>query len=109
MKTAKLSDMHRGWFIGDFEPAVMRTPLFEVGVLTHRKGEAWPAHYHRVATEYNVLLEGSMRIAGEVITVGDIFWFEPEEVADPEFLEDCKVLCVKRPSIIGDKYEVLPK
>lgn len=109
MKTAKLSDMHRGWFIGDFEPSVMRTPLFEVGVLTHKKGEAWPAHYHRVATEYNVLLEGSMRIAGEVITVGDIFWFEPEDVADPEFLEDCKVLCVKRPSIIGDKYEVLPR
>lgn len=108
MKTAKLSDMHRGWFIGDFEPSVMRTPLFEVGVLTHRKGEAWPAHYHRVATEYNVLLEGSMRIAGKVIEVGDIFWFEPEDVADPEFLEDCKVLCVKRPSIIGDKYEVLP-
>ena len=108
MKTAKLSDMHRGWFIGDFEPSVMRTPLFEVGVLTHRKGEAWRAHYHRVATEYNVLLEGSMRIAGKVIEVGDIFWFEPEDVADPEFLEDCKVLCVKRPSIIGDKYEVLP-
>lgn len=108
MKTAKLSDMTRGWFIGDFEPSVLRTPLFEVGVLSHKKGEAWPAHYHRVATEYNVLLSGSMRIAGEVIEVGDIFWFEPEDVADPEFLENCKVLCVKRPSIIGDKYEVLP-
>ena len=108
MKTAKLSDMTRGWFIGDFEPSVLRTPLFEVGVLSHKKGEAWPAHYHRVATEYNVLLSGSMRIAGEVIEVGDIFWFEPEDVADPEFLENCKVLCVKRPSIIGDKYEFLP-
>jgi quercetin dioxygenase-like cupin family protein len=109
MKTAKLSDMTRGWFIGDFEPSVMRTPLFEVGVLTHLKGEAWPAHYHKVATEYNVLLSGSMRIAGQVIEVGDIFWFEPGDVADPEFLEDCKVLCVKRPSVIGDKYEVLPR
>ena len=108
MKTAKLSDMHRGWFIGDFEPSVMRTPLFEVGVLTHLKGETWPAHYHAVATEYNVLLEGSMRISGQVIEPGDIFWFEPGDIADPEFLEDCKVLCVKRPSIIGDKYEVLP-
>lgn len=101
--------MFRGWFIGDFEPSVLRTPAFEVGVLTHLKGEAWPAHYHKVATEYNVLLEGSMRIAGETIAVGDIFWFEPGDVADPEFLEDCKVLCVKTPSIIGDKYEVLPK
>jgi hypothetical protein len=48
-----------------------------------------------------------MRIAGEIIEVGDIFWFEPGEVADPEFLEDCKVCVVKQPSIIGDKYEVL--
>lgn len=107
MKTAKLSDMHRGWFIGDFEPGVLRTRDFEVGVLTHLKGESWAAHYHEIATEYNVLLEGRMRIADRELAAGDIFWFEPGEVADPEFLEDCKVLCVKTPSIIGDKYEVL--
>lgn len=109
MKTAKLSDMTRGWFIGDFEPSVMRTPLFEVGILSHKKGEVWPAHYHKVATEYNVLLDGRMRIAGEIVEVGDIFWFEPGDIADPEFLEDCRVCVVKRPSIIGDKYEVLSK
>lgn len=99
--------MHRGWFIGDFEPSVMRTPLFEIGILTHKKGELWPAHYHKHAIEYNVLLDGSMCIAGEIIKSGDIFWFEPGDVADPEFLEDCRVCVVKRPSIIGDKYEVL--
>jgi len=107
MKTAKLSDMTRGWFIGDFEPSVLRTRDFEVGILTHKKGETWPAHYHSVATEYNVLLEGRMRIAGEVVTPGDVFWFDPGDVADPEFLEDCRVCVVKTPSIIGDKYEVL--
>ena len=108
MKTAKLSDFTRGWFRGDFEPSVMRTPLFEVGILTHKKGEEWPAHYHKHATEYNVLLDGRMRIAGEIVKAGDVFWFEPGDVADPEFLEDCRVCVVKRPSIIGDKYEVLP-
>jgi quercetin dioxygenase-like cupin family protein len=107
MKTAKLSDMHRGWFIGDFEPSVMRTSLFEVGILTHKKGELWPAHYHKHAAEYNVLLDGRMRIAGKIVEAGDIFWFEPGDIADPEFLEDCRVCVVKRPSIIGDKYEVL--
>ena len=99
--------MTRGWFIGDFEPSVLRTRDFEVGILTHKKGETWPAHYHSVATEYNVLLEGRMRIAGEVVTPGDVFWFDPGDVADPEFLEDCRVCVVKTPSIIGDKYEVL--
>lgn len=101
--------MTRGWFIGDFEPSIFRTKDFEVGILTHSKGENWPAHYHSIATEFNVLLDGRMRIAGEIIEPGDIFWFEPGEVADPEFLEDCRVCVVKSPSVIGDKYEVLPK
>ena len=46
---------------------------------------------------------------GVLCVSGDIFLIEKYEIADPEFLEDCKVLCVKRPSIIGDKYEVLPE
>jgi quercetin dioxygenase-like cupin family protein len=108
MKTAKISDFTRGWFIGDFEPAVVRTPLFEVGILTHKKGESWPAHYHKVATEYNVLLDGRMQISGEILEAGAVFWFEPGEVADPEFLEDCRVCVVKKPSVVGDKYEYLP-
>ena len=37
---------------------------------------------------------------------GTIFVLEPNEVADPIFHEDCQVLCVKVPSIKGDKYEV---
>jgi hypothetical protein len=38
--------------------------------------------------------------------VGDIFIIEPLEVAVPTFHEDCKVLCVKVPSLPNDKYEV---
>jgi quercetin dioxygenase-like cupin family protein len=102
-----INEFWRGWFIGNFEPSVLKTSEFEVGVLTHLKGEVWPKHYHAVATEYNVLLSGKMRICGEVIESGDVFVLEPNEIADPEFLEDCKVLCVKTPSVKGDKYEVL--
>lgn len=107
MKIHKLSDMFRGWFIGDFEPSVFRTKEFEVGVLTHKKGEHWTEHYHKIATEINVLLEGSMTINGIHIRVGDVFVIEPQESSAPVFLEDCKVLCVKTPSVIGDKYETV--
>jgi hypothetical protein len=106
MKKSKLSDMYRGWFIGDFDPSVLKTKDFEVGVLLHTKGEHWPAHYHIVATEYNVLLSGSMEISGEMIGPGDIFVMEPSEIASPIFHEDCQVLCVKIPSVKGDKYIV---
>ena len=48
-----------------------------------------------------------MTICGELISPGTIFVLEPHEIADPIFHEDCQVLCVKVPSIKGDKYEVL--
>jgi quercetin dioxygenase-like cupin family protein len=107
MKKHKLRDFHRGWFIGNFDPAVLKTENIEVGVLTHLKGEQWPKHYHAVATEYNVLVKGLMKVNGETLVEGDVFIFEPGETADPEFLEDCTVVCVKAPSLPGDKYEVL--
>ena len=107
MRREKLSDMWRGWLIGDFDLSVYRTKDFEVGVLTHEKGEIWPKHYHAEAIEINVLLEGKMRVNNEIIVSGDIFIFDKYEVADPKFLEDCKILCVKTPSKPGDKYEVL--
>lgn len=106
MNLSKLKDYHRGWIIGDFDPSILRTKDFEVGVLFHPKGEVWAAHYHKDSVEYNVLIAGKMIIQGKEINSGDVFVFEKNEVADPVFLEDCTVLCVKVPSIPSDKYEV---
>ena len=107
MKKHNLSDFWRGWFIGNFEPSLLKTDQFEVSILKHAKGEQWAKHYHAIATEYNVLLKGSMKINGELMIEGDVFVIEPGEAAEPEFLEDCTLVCVKTPSLPGDKYEVL--
>ena len=56
MKKFKIDEFHRGWFIGNFDPSVLKTDQFEVGLLTHTKGEHWPKHYHAIGTEYNVLI-----------------------------------------------------
>jgi hypothetical protein len=106
MKTHKLSKMYRGWFVGNFDPCAFKTPEFEVGILKHLKGEIWPKHYHKVATEINCLISGKMVIQGTELEPGDIFIFDPMEVADPIFLEDCTIVVIKTPSLKGDKYEV---
>jgi len=106
MKKYKISDFHRGWFIGNFDPSLLKTKEFEVGLLFHPKGEKWPNHIHKVGTEYNVLIEGHMIINNIEIHAGEIFVIEPNMPADAKFLEDCKILCVKTPSIPGDKYEI---
>ena len=106
MKVTKLSDYIRGWIIGNFTPSLIKTKQFEVGILSHTKGEDWPEHYHQVATEYNILIDGSMTVNGVALNKGDVFVIEKNEISKPIFLEDCTVLVVKIPSVIGDKYVV---
>jgi quercetin dioxygenase-like cupin family protein len=98
--------MKGGWFIGDFEPSAYRTNNCEVCYKKHYKGEKWQTHVHKVATEVNYLVVGHMTIQDKDLKSGDVFVIEPNEIADPEFLEDCELVVVKVPSIIGDKYDV---
>lgn len=107
MEIKRIEDMTRGWFIGNFTPAMLMTSDVEVGYIRHTKGEYWEKHYHKKAIEINYLIRGSMRIHNQILTTGDIFTIFPYEIADPEFLEDCELIVVKLPSIIGDKYEVI--
>ena len=95
--------MTGGWFIGDFDPSVYKTKDFEVAIATHKRGQKWPTHFHKVGVEINVLLEGKMKIQDQYIEAGDIFVIDPWEIADPIFLEDCKVVIVKYPSDPKDK------
>jgi hypothetical protein len=106
MRLAKLKDMKGGWFIGDFQPSVLQTPHCEVSVKLHPKGEQWDTHYHKVATEVNVLVSGSMTMNTVLLGPGDIFVMEPLDVAAPVFHEDCTIVCVKLPSVKDDKYIV---
>jgi mannose-6-phosphate isomerase-like protein (cupin superfamily) len=104
MKVSKIEDYYRGWYIGNFKPACLHTTEFEVGFLTHKKDEVWPPHIHKISTEINLLLEGEMIIQDKKITAGNIFILEPNEIADPIFLTDCKLVVIKTPSIPNDKY-----
>jgi quercetin dioxygenase-like cupin family protein len=106
MNINNIRDYVRGWFVGDFEPSVLRTKDFEVGVLTHKKDEYWAPHYHKESVEYNVLISGKMIVQGKELNSGDVFVFEKGEIADPIFLEDCTLVVVKVPSIPSDKFEV---
>jgi mannose-6-phosphate isomerase-like protein (cupin superfamily) len=106
MIVGKLSDHDRRWIIGDFDKSLLRTKDFEVCVRVHPKGEVYGAHYHKLITEYNVLISGKMTMCGVELNAGDTFIVETNEIADPIFLEDCTVVCVKTPSIPGDKYIV---
>jgi len=99
--------MQGGWFVGDFQPNVFKTKKFEVGYKIHKKGELWPKHYHRKATEINCLISGKMNLNQTTLQEGDIFVIEPGEAASPKFLEECCLIVIKVPGCKKDKYEVV--
>jgi quercetin dioxygenase-like cupin family protein len=103
MKLSRIEDYTGGWLIGNFEPSVLRTSSFEVGYHEYKAGQHWPKHTHRYTTEINLLIEGDMHVCGTRLYKGDVFEIEPNEVAEPHFFTDCKVLIIKVPSIPGDK------
>lgn len=107
MNIDKLNNYHRGWIIGNFDPSLIKTEQFEVAIVKHTKGEKIPSHFHKIATEYNVLISGKMILNNIEINADDIFIINTNEIVNPIFLEDCIILCVKIPSVPGDKYEVL--
>lgn len=96
----------RGWFIGQFDRAVFKTDACEVAFQTNYKGEVSEPHYHRVATEVNLITRGLVKINGEMYTAGQGVVFHPGEVAECEYYEDTDTLVVKTPGVLNDKYLV---
>ena len=105
MKKYKLSDMKGGWFVGAFEPTAYSTD-FEVGIHVHTKGEFHQDHFHKLGTEINLVLDGSVSINDTVFNEGDIFILYPYELSIVEYLTDVRICVVRNKSIPSDKYEV---
>ncbi|MGI5105998.1 hypothetical protein H0R94_03005 [Treponema socranskii] len=106
MKISKLNDMTKGWFIGNFEPSVFKTNAVEVAVKSYKKGDSEDAHYHKIATEYTVVVKGSVKMFGKEFSEGDIIVAEPGDITSFEALTDCINLVVKLPGANNDKYIV---
>lgn len=104
MHSAHLSSMIKGWFVGGFAPTALHTTACEVAVKSYRAGDHEAAHFHKVATEVTLVLQGRVRMAGREWGQGDIIVLEPGEVTDFEALTDAVNVVVKVPGAAGDKY-----
>ncbi len=106
MRTAYLGEMVKGWFIGNFEPTLYRTNDVEVAVKRYKAGDYEGSHYHKIATEFTVILSGEVRMNGVKYTEGDIVVMEPGDVTDFESVTDVVNVVVKIPGANNDKYIV---
>jgi len=110
MKTAKLNNFTKGWIIGDFDPSLFPTEDFEIGVKYFQKGDIHEQHYHKVGTEYNVILDGECEFYNidevHVCKDGDIFVIEPGEIFGFKAIQNTILIIIKTPSKTDDKYYV---
>lgn len=106
MKLNKLKEFERGWIYGAFEPSLRFSRDTEVGILDFPAGYAPPDHMHKMASEFNLILSGLVQVNGVVLGSDDIFSFDAGERIRIFFVKDTRLLCIKSPSLKGDKYEV---
>lgn len=104
MKKYRIEDFTKGWIVGDFSPAIINSPFVEVAYHKHKAGEDLLTHYHKIAKEITVVVDGVIEVNGNRFHEGDIFMIEPFEVSEARVYKDCKLIVIKSPSAPGDKY-----
>ncbi|MDR1216090.1 MAG: hypothetical protein LBK25_05345 [Treponema sp.] len=104
MRLYKLKDMKGGWFVGDFEPSLLKTESVEVAVKTYKSGDYESVHYHKIAVELTVIISGKVEMNGEIYKTGDIIVIEPGESTDFRAITDAVNIVVKIPGAKNDKY-----
>lgn len=109
MTVDKLDRMVKGWFVGNFEPTVLRTNDVEVAVKKYKAGDYESAHYHKIATEITVIVSGEVEMNGIRYAEGDIIIIPPNEPTNFRALKDTITTVVKYPGANNDKYLVEEK
>ncbi len=104
MKTARLDEMFKGWFVGNFEPTLCRTNDVEVAVKKYKAGDSEGKHYHKLATEITVVTSGKVIMNGVTYTEGDIIVLHPRDISDFSAVTDAVTTVVKIPGANNDKY-----
>lgn len=104
MKITKLDEYPKGWFVGHFDEAVVKSLAAEVAVKAYKAGDKDQKHYHKVAIEISVIIRGKMKMNDTELNVGDVVVIEPDEIVEFSCIEDGEAVVVKLPSAPGDKY-----
>lgn len=104
MIISKIHEYKGGWFLGNFEPALIKTELFEVAVKKYKAGEKDPAHTHKIATELTYVAKGKCKFNNNIVESGTLVLLEPGEYNTFEAITDVELFVVKFPSLPEDKY-----
>jgi len=106
MLVSNLNDYIKGWIVGNFDPAVIKTSDFEVGIKYYKAGDYELKHFHKEANEITVIASGKVIMNGIIYDQHSVIKIEKGEVTDFKVIEDTITVVVKIPSVKDDKYLV---
>mgnify|MGYP003863899173 FL=1 len=75
-----------------------------MAVKEYKAGDYEEWHYHKIATEYTVIVSGEVEMNGVIHRKGDIIVMEPGDGTDFRALTDAVTTAVKIPGATHDKY-----
>jgi quercetin dioxygenase-like cupin family protein len=101
-----INNFTKGWLVGDFEPALIKNKDIEIGIKFYKKGDIESNHYHKIATEYTVVISGVVKMMDRIFQQGEIIIVNPNVCNQFECIDDASVVVFKTPSVAGDKYIV---
>ena len=104
MQRYDLNNMIGGWFVGNFEPSLFKTNDVEVAVKRYISGDYDSLHYHKIGTEYTVIVEGQVEMLGKTYNKNDMLVISPGESTDFLAITDAITVVVKIPGASNDKY-----
>lgn len=104
MKRYNWTDFKGGWFIGDFSPSMFVTPNVEVCIKRYNAGDYDRSHYHKLADEVTMIVDGVVEMNGVQYHKNDILHIERGETTDFRALSDAITCVVKIPCVKNDKY-----
>ncbi len=95
-----------GWFVGSFKPNLVNNQDIEVGIKVIPENTKPDYHFHKIKTEYTILLQGKIICLEKNIHIspGTTIKLLPYEKNDQFFPERSLILVLNTPSVKGDKY-----
>lgn len=97
--------MIKGWFIGNFEPSLYKTNDVEVGIKKYNAGDYENSHFHKIATEFTVIISGTVEMNGVQYFENEIIKIIPGVITNFKAITDVITVVVKLPGANNDKYE----
>jgi len=106
MELYNLKNMIKGWFIGNFEPTILKTDLFEIAIKKYKAGDEEIEHYHKIAKEFTIIISGIVSFNNKKYHEDDIIIIEQNEKVKFKSITNSKTLVIKIPSCVNDKFSV---